>query len=226
MKLITFSLWGDDPKYCVGAVRNAALARKLYPGWTCRFYVDKKTVPLVYILQILAMEDADTEIVDMPINMQGWMGMFARFLPASEDGVEVFISRDCDSRISEREAVAVQEWLSSPRLIHVMRDHPEHSAPIMGGMWGAKQHAIPNMRELIDEWNKEDRWQTDQEFLRDVIWPKYGHKILAHDDWGRFNGAIVHQPFPSPRNDNDFVGSIIGPNEERLHPEHHEGFRS
>ncbi len=145
--------------------------------------------------------------------------MFWRFEPASEDDVDVFISRDCDSRISEREAAAVLQWLDSPKLIHVMRDHPHHSTPILGGMWGAKRHAIPNMTDLIDEWNKEDRWQTDQEFLKDVIWPHHHHKILAHDDWQRFG---LTQPFPTPRERDGFVGAIIGPSEERLHPEHHE----
>ena len=76
------------------------------------------------------------------------------------------------------------------------------------------------MKELIDQWNKEDRWQTDQEFLRDVIWPQHHHKVFAHDDWGRFPQAMISS-FPTSRDGDDFVGSIIGANDERLHPEHH-----
>jgi len=219
-KIIAFSLWGDDPKYCVGAVKNARLAARLYPGWTCRFYVDKKTVPLVYILQILAMEDADSEVVDMPEGMDGWMGMFARFLPASENDVDVFISRDCDSRLSAREAAAVNEWLQGPKLIHVMRDHPEHSTPIMGGMWGAKRGALPNLSEQIADYVSGDFWQVDQNFLREIVWPTNFHKVLAHDNWGRFPKAST-KVFPTAREADDFVGSVIGPNEERLYPEHH-----
>ena len=30
MKLITFSLFGDNPLYCVGAVENARLAKEIY----------------------------------------------------------------------------------------------------------------------------------------------------------------------------------------------------
>ena len=149
-----------------------------------------------------------------------WRGMFWRFLPAGEDNVDVFISRDCDSRLCSREADVVREWMSSPQLMHAMRDHPEHSVPILGGMWGAKKHAVPNIKELIDKWNKEDRWQTDQEFLRSVIWPQCYHKFLVHDDWNRFPMA-KNMPFMDRRIDSDFIGSIIGPNEERLHPEHH-----
>jgi len=217
-KLITFSLWGDNPKYTVGAIRNAELAERLYPDWTCRFYIGEHTLGAVEY-QFLCQK-SNVEYVKMPAGMEGWKGMFARFLPASEDDVDVFISRDCDSRLSEREVYAVNEWLASPRLIHAMRDHPEHSVPILGGMWGAKRHAIPNMKELIDKWNREDRWQTDQEFLRDMIWPQHHHKVMAHDDRNRFPSAADNRWFPEREGD-DFVGAIIGPNEERLHPEHH-----
>lgn len=227
MKLITFSLWGNDPKYVQGAIRNAELAPKIYPGWTCRFYVgnlDQSTNKiatfgglLYHTLNELALMD-HVEVITLD-ETANWTGMFWRFRPAAEDDVEAFISRDCDSRLGEREARAVEDWLKGPQLIHVMRDHPYHSAPILGGMWGAKRHAIPDMLELMDKWQQEDRWQTDQEFLRDVIWPAYGYKTLVHDDWVRSAGT---EPFPTPRNGDNFVGAIIGANEERLHPEHHE----
>lgn len=218
MKLITFSLWGEDPKYCVGAIRNAELVRKVYPGWLPRFYVGQ-SVP-VEVVKELRQHTDQVIVMDEPGD---WRGMFWRFNPASEDDVDVFISRDCDSRLSEREASAVNEWLEGPWLIHSMRDHPQHTVPLLGGMWGAKRHAIPNMRELIDQWNKEDRWQTDQDFLKHMIWPKHYFKSIVHDDWNRFPmGGVEQRSFPTPRCSNDFIGAIIGPNEERLHPKHHE----
>jgi hypothetical protein len=217
-KIISFSLWGSEEKYTMGAIRNAELASKIYPGWRCRFYIDTLSVPLD---TIKALEQFDVDIYSMPRDMSGWKGMFARFLPASEDDVDVFISRDCDSRLSEREAAAVSEWMNSPRLIHSMRDHLYHTVPILGGMWGAKRDAIPNMKALIEEWNQEDRWQTDQEFLRDVIWPINAHKVLAHDNWNRFPGMAQNRFFPTERTNQDFIGSIMGANDERLHPEHH-----
>ena len=48
MKLITFSLFGDNPLYCVGAVENARLAKEIYPDWKARFYV-AQDVPSNYI---------------------------------------------------------------------------------------------------------------------------------------------------------------------------------
>jgi len=219
-KLITFSLWGSEEKYTVGACRNVILAQKLYPDWTCRFYVDRNTVPLQYQM-MLAQAGNGTELVDMPGGMRGWKGMFARFLPASEDDVDVFISRDCDSRLSEREAKAVQEWLDGPKLVHSMGDHPHHFNPsyaLMGGMFGMKKYACPQMSELIKQFCLQypDAWQCDQDFLKQHVFPLIAHKVHAASD--------IHpgcHRFPIPRDADNFIGSIIGPNEERLHPEHH-----
>ena len=220
-KLITFSLWGDNPKYVMGACRNVVLAQQFYPDWSCRIYVDRNTVPMKDRL-MMSQTGNGTELVDMPEGMEGWKGMFARFLPAGEEGVDAFISRDCDSRLNEREAAAVRDWMSNPHLIHVMRDHPHHTVPILGGMWGAKAGVISNMAQLIDEWTKEDRWQTDQEFLRHMIWPNHYWKAMVHDDWNRFPmPGTERRSFPTPREKDNFVGAIIGPNGERLHPEHH-----
>src|ERR1700687_1080324 len=42
--VISFSLWGTAPFYSYGAMINLVLSRTVYPGSTCRFYVDA-TVP-------------------------------------------------------------------------------------------------------------------------------------------------------------------------------------
>lgn len=216
-KVISFCLFGKQDKYCVGAIRNAELVPQIYPDWIMRVYI-AQSVPREIRQELAGF--SHVELVHC--EEDNWTSMLTRFLPASENDVDVFISRDCDSRLNEREAAAVQQWMENPHLIHVMRDHPHHTTPILGGMWGAKQHAIPDMKELIEKWNKEDRWQTDQDFLRSVIWPKYHHKAMVHDDWNRFPmPGTERRSFPTPRQNQDFVGAIIGPNGERLHPEHH-----
>jgi len=226
MKIISFCLWGKDEKYNVGAIRNAELAPKIYPGWRCRFYLEATTPEQGRTIghEILAA-NPDCELEVIPKGMEGWKGMFARFLPASMDNADAFISRDCDSRIGEREAAAVQEWMDGPKLVHSMGDHPYHFNPsqaLMGGMFGMKRHACPEMKTLIEQFVNQypDAWQCDQDFLKDKIWPLVSHKVLAHSD--------LHsscQPFSTPRINNDFVGSIIGPDGSRLHPEHHIAFQ-
>ena len=216
-KLIAFSLWGEDLKYCEGAIRNAELALKVYPGWTCRFYIGRST-PTATIKQLRDLPNVEVYIMG---ELGDWRSMFWRFLPASEDDVDVFISRDCDSRLGEREAAAVQEWLDGPRLVHSMGDHPHHFNPshaLMGGMFGMKKYACPQMSELVEQFCLQypDAWQCDQDFLKQHVFPLIAHKVHAFSD--------IHpgcHRFPTPRDEDDFIGAIIGPNEERLHPEHH-----
>ena len=58
---------------------------------------------------------------------------------------------------------------------HIMRDHPDHAAYILGGGWGWR--ATPSTRlqwpkawrkALKDpiSWQKRDKWGPDQNFLR------------------------------------------------------------
>jgi len=89
MKLISFCLWGDNPKYTEGAIKNAELAKEIFPEWTCRFYVGQSVSSIVKMR--LEMND-NTQIVEVP-EWGNWKGMFWRFWPASEKDAEVIISR-------------------------------------------------------------------------------------------------------------------------------------
>jgi protein O-GlcNAc transferase len=210
-------LWGNDPKYVVGAQRNAELAAKVYPGWTCRFYCGS-SVGEDARRRLRGL--AHVEVVEMP-EPGDWRGMFWRFQPAAEPQVEVMLSRDTDSRLGERERAAVDAWLASGAGFHVMRDHPDHLAPILGGLWGVRQGRLPEMSSLIDGFPKEDRWQTDQEFLAAVIAP------LVRSDWLEHDPYFSRKPFPTRRRGREFVGQpfdaddralVIGPRfyEERI----------
>jgi len=216
-KIISFSLWGDNPKYCIGAVHNAALAKMYYPDWTARFYVGNDVAENI----VKMLKDREAEVVVKDQN--GWHGMFWRFEPASDDNVDVFISRDCDSRLGQREVSAVNAWLYSNKLVHSMADHPYHFDPrlgLMGGMFGMKKHACPEMASLIKQFKDKypNAWQCDQDFLKQYVYPLVAHKIYATSD--------IHSgcnAFPVTRSSGSgFVGEILGASNEVLHPEHRE----
>ena len=84
-----------------------------------------------------------------------------RFLPVTDPLVSVMVSRDLDSRITHREARAVEDWLTSDLAFHVMRwalltarvtleprDNPYHTTAILGGMWGARMDT--GLRDVLD----------------------------------------------------------------------------
>jgi hypothetical protein len=207
MKVISYCLWGSSSKYCVGAIRNSELAKKYYPGWESWFYC-ADSVP----------EEVKNELRKNGAKVieretQGdWTGMFWRFEPIAEEGVEVMISRDTDSRLSAREATAVESWLNSDKLFHVMRDHPAHSTEILGGMWGARKPILGDMKHLMSSYKKGNFWQVDQNFLREVVWPRVAYSTFTNDEF------FTKAPFPTKRVDGEFVGQVFDendiPNEE------------
>ena len=103
-KVISFSLWGDKPIYNIGAIKNAQIAKIIYPGWICRYHCGK-TTPEETINELRLMNNTEIVVRDEDCN---WTGMFWRFEDASDPEVDIMLSRDCDSRLSEREALAVK----------------------------------------------------------------------------------------------------------------------
>ena len=133
-KVITFSLYGSDPKYCVGMIKNAELREETYSDWKIRVYLDESVPRRV----VSDLERLGCEIVDMSDSKIP--GMYWRFLAVEDPSIDVVCIRDSDSRLSMREKYAVNEWMNSDKILHIMRDHPHHGYPIMGGMWGYKNY--------------------------------------------------------------------------------------
>ena len=200
-KVVSFSLWGDSPKYCVGAVRNAELVASLYPGWESWFYCGTSVPDHI----LIDLQVRGSRVIKMS-EPGDWSGMFWRFFPISDPSVDVMVSRDTDSRISEREVYAVNEWLKSEKLFHVMRDHPAHSTEILGGMWGARKPILGDMSHLIDSYKKGNFWQVDQNFLREIIWPRVSYTTCTHDEF------FAKIPFPTNRVGGEFVGQVFDEN--------------
>lgn len=207
-RIISFSLWGQNLKYLVGAVRNADLAKEIYPGWICRFFIGA-SVPSGFVTQL--KEKDNTEIVMMP-DWGDWKALFWRFSPASDPDTEIMISRDTDSRLSWREKEAVEEWIKSEKGFHIMRDHPYHRFLVLGGMWGVRAGTLENIEKLIKNFQVVDEYGTDYQF-----WQKVGLHDIAKDD------IMVHdeffsdnKPFPSPRRGLDFVGKVFDENEDTV----------
>lgn len=191
-------MWGSNPKYTVGAVRNAQLAQKIYPGWTCYFYVSED-VPQDIIIQLA---DHGGKIIKMGDG--NWLGLNWRFLAADIADATVIV-RDTDSRLNHREKAAVDVWLSSKYDFHIMRDHPFHVSRVMGGMWGARNNICKGITQWLASYNFSDCYDTDQAFLREIVFPRVASSAMVHDT---FMDKI---PFPSnaeQRTNTYFVGQV------------------
>lgn len=206
-KIISFSLWGDIPKYTEGAIRNAELALEIYPDWICRYYVGKD-VPLDIIERLIAFDNTELYIMNDVGGVA--LGTFWRFFAASDMDVDILISRDTDSRLNARERVAVDEWLASDKDFHIMRDNHQHNVPILAGMWGVRNGFLSEMVCDIDDFVNGDYWQVDQHFLDQVVYPKVGSNSFVHDEY------FEKKPFPTIRENDFFIGQAFDENENPL----------
>lgn len=210
-KIISFAIWGKNPKYTLSAFKNIELAKEIYPGWTCRFYVDE-SVPQ----EIREQLTYDAEVIMQPRSDVHY-GMFWRFLPLDDLEVERFIVRDTDSRLNVRERAAVQEWEDSGKCFHIMRDHYWHNVvPICGAMWGATKDFRPGYQNLLTKWlmlnghrvfshPRGKYFFMDQSFLAEVIWPMIINKHIAHESVVSNYGGDKRK-FKVENPDKSFVG--------------------
>jgi hypothetical protein len=193
-KIISFSLWGSDQLYCVGAVKNAMLAKSIFPEWTCRMYVDH-TVPQHYVVQLAAMDNVEVIFNTNP----AMCGRYWRFLSMFRNDDDIVISRDTDSRLSERERRCVDEWIGSDKKFSIIKDHHEHYShlwPISAGMWGMKGRLSDDTLRIMGAFARRKYFTSDQVFLREVVWPIAKDDVLIHGfrevEWMRESRIVPH----------------------------------
>ena len=195
--VISFSLYGSDPRYCETLVKNCELAHAIYPEWICRVYFDS-TVPS-HVLSRLSLQGA--ELIDMT-SEKDIPATLWRFLVVDDAAVSHFIIRDADSLLSEKEAAAVHEWLKSKSWFHHMRDYFTHTDLLLAGMWGGRRGVFKNiegaMRQFVQQYSGTKRF-TDQQFLKHVLWPTIRESLLSHDEIFDFHHAQPFPPHPAER---------------------------
>lgn len=213
-RVVTFSLWGDIPRYTIGAIENIKLVNKYYPDFEVYLYVHVPTVPEHIIKE--AKTYSYVKIISKTGDLTKCKPMMWRFEAIDDLDVEIMMPRDTDTRILEREQLAVRDWLNSDKLFHIMRDHPKHSAKIFGGMFGTKKNPnILSWKKEIDKIIQRGARNYDTFFLENYIYPKIVASVLIHTSFKVFTDEDVN-PFPT-RYDKElrFVGEYVYEDESR-----------
>jgi len=216
VKVIGFSLWGDNPTYTIGAIKNAELAKEYYPDFECWFYIHEESVPSTIIQQLCDMHNV--KIILKYGDLTNYKPLTWRFEPIDDPEVELLISRDTDTRILLREKLAVDEWLQSDKVFHIMRDHPHHSFVVLAGMFGTRKiPEIPSWKNEMDKYTQGSDRMYDQDFLRDIIYPLIENNSVIH---ANFYGNEPHsKKFPIKYDaECRFVGEYVYHDESRSQP--------
>lgn len=186
-KIISFSLWGELPIYNIGAIQNVILAKKYFPGWICRFYHDS-TVPKKIIDKLKEYDNVELVFIEKQSGSKVWkepgqFGSIWRFYAFNDDDVEIWLSRDTDSRISPYEKKEIDKFLNSNKIIHSFRD--ENEPLLRAGMtsfknyFNGKNTRILNnkkldIKEMMNYIKKDNTpFYCDEKFLKNKLFPIY-----------------------------------------------------
>ena len=197
---ISYSLWGSNKVYTYGLVENALQIKKLLPEWTLRVH-HNSSVPENVIAWLKAQDNV--QLIPHDGDECKASNMFWRLEDLFLDDTTVLI-RDADSRISVREVRLINEWLASDRDFHIIRDHPGHRVPILGGTMGCRNNCLkyigtptglrdvnaPPIQfndgvEFIRHFYKNvplptDRYNLDQMFLYTYVYPIVSYRAMIH----------------------------------------------
>lgn len=218
VKVISMSLWSSKTRYTFGALRNAQLMPVYFPGWTLRVYIEKPRddgttrflpVPDRIVVKLARL---GVEIMHVDAEQSHIPPMMWRFLIADDMSVDLFIVRDSDCRLQDRDAAVVKDWITSKTPFHCIRDHPSHIPyPVLGGLWGGmpkKLHEIIPIpwQELMMGTRAE--YSQDMSFLASAIWPQVQNYAFCHDSVSCKKWTNSH-PFPLSRTGTEHLGQVF-----------------
>lgn len=217
-KVISMSLYGESSRYTMGAIRNAQLLPITFPGWRLWFYVElplpgrKHSYGKVPTPIIAKLVELGAEIRYIDVSVKGLAPMLWRFTVMEDPDVDVFIVRDCDSRLTLRDAIVVSDWLRTGKIFHCVRDHPSHSRySISGGLWGARRKPFltlfgeGRLSSVMSRYGAS--YVQDMHFLGSEVWPKVTQVAYCHDSYSCQRYASSH-PFPVARVGAEHLGQV------------------
>jgi hypothetical protein len=197
VNVFSFCLYGPEhPTYYQGMIENIYLAGTYFPDWKVYVYVGSD-VPEDFIQRMVACSN----VVIRRTEKLGASNMIERFYAIDEPDVDIMMVRDADSRIHWRDRWCIREFTKSNFVAHTIRDNIEHTAKMMGGLWGLRKSAGISVREAYASYHEDTslgwRHAHDQNFLADVIYPKVLSRMLVHYSNGRRypNEYAIEVPF-------------------------------
>lgn len=208
MNVFSFCLYGAyTRKYYQGLLENLDILRTAFSDWKVVVYVGLD-VPESFRLRLRSY----TQCIVIPVSVTGPSLMLHRFCAIDNPDVEVMCVRDADSRVHERDQWTIREFVRSPYRVHILRDHAFHTMPIVGGMWGIKRGALSvSITSLLAAHIEGSaKFNDDQLFLQNVVYPKIKHIALVHSsNTYRASAEETISRIPFPIVSKDFIGQVI-----------------
>ena len=211
---ISFSLYGSDLRYCVGAIKNAIIAQQILDEEYDLIFFVGQSVPSWVISTLRLFPNVQIIQTDAP---EDHTAKLWRFL-ACELDYDFVAFRDADARLSLRELKAHEEFIESGLDAHIMKDHPiGHNYPINAGMFTVRSVLFKDIRALMESADISSYYTQDQDFLRNMIYPRIQFSCFIHDEFydTDVEGKSIRKPYVlEPVNEVSHIGAALDENDK------------
>jgi hypothetical protein len=206
--IFSYCIYGDNPKYCEGMIKNLEQISVLFPDYQTWIYLGND-VPSKYIERYAAFNNVKL----IQTSVTGARLMLYRLFPLDNPFTNLLLVRDADSRLGERDVWCITHFLNTTRSVFTIRDHPWHAEPLMMGLSGFRNLPALNIQKLFREFyiNKEgnvDYYQVDQNFAKEYIYNNYRNLMLAYTSFNKIEDDHNSTIDISRKNDTDFCGNV------------------
>ena len=214
IKVFSFCLYGPpNPRYYpLPMTQNIQLIGSNYPDWKVYLYVSPDVDS-----EFLKTVEQYPNVVLKHTGKMGGINRLERLFAIDEPEVETMFVRDADSRVHWKDRWAINDFLSKPQFVaHVIRDHQEHNARILAGLWGMHKSAGLGVRDLFEMFLKNPvdlgygNDGVDQSFLGSYIYPFLKSRLLVHYSNNRVLKGEYVVEFPFPYNEEFHCGKVDG----------------
>ena len=217
--IIQYSLFGSNPRYYDALRKNISFIESDYSKLFITSIILGKGVPGKWI-DYLSKTSAKIIMHDIDL-LTNIHQDFYRIYPLLSGEGNGFFCRDADSLLNKNEMDSMMRFIDSDYSFHIVRDHPNHLAPIMGGIYGVKAYKYELVKHSIltnlykykfsdKSWrNYNSGARGDQEILADYVYPLiYKDAYIESNYTIFFNEKSMIAKCDIPKTKNTFIGQI------------------
>jgi len=215
VRVFSFCIYGPpNPRYYPAPmVQNVQLINTYFPDWKIYLYMSPD-VDAGFVDHIQQFPN----VVAKMTGKMGGINRLERLFAIDEPDVDTMFVRDADSRVHWKDRWAINDFLSKPQFVaHAIRDHPDHKARILAGMWGMHKSAGVGVRDLFEMFQKNPidlgygTDGADQSFLGSYIYPCVKSRMLLHHSNKFVLGGEHVLEFPFRFTEQFHCGKVEGP---------------
>ncbi|ESO06885.1 hypothetical protein HELRODRAFT_170916 [Helobdella robusta] len=218
--VVSMSLFGNDVSSVYGILRYAQLLPIVFPEWRLRVYTSL-TEKSLKVLKIVArkLENFGVEVINLNnSNASKLPPELWKYLIIDDLKVKRFIVRDSDTRPSEREFMALEDWTASNISVpfYCIRDHYSHvNQALPLGLFGGIPKMIKTLLGAPSETFLLNIAKNGLKYMHETLWKKFQMSVFCHDSVSCNDWSGSH-PFPALRMGDAYVGRKFDSNDQLM----------